>query len=243
MFLNAKLIKILSTNEIPNGLFVRDAQIVTSTGYQPAQQPVQLKGASISITAKKATGLLKVALVGLDGKDGRNGSELDQIKNLSRPLDPKLNGQNGKPGKLVVVRKSCPGGRNIDVVCEPSERVCSEAPQNGEDGRPGAVGTDGEAGQNGGNSGTLFVRVDDAVNFSIEVGQQAGRAGHGGQGGPGSPGGLGGKAGVNPGAPCSNAREGAPGKQGATGNNGPQGASGKLGTIDTGAIQTKVFSL
>lgn len=222
--------------------FSSQTNIQTAPVNYIVQNPVQLKGSTISIVADQAQGTLKVGLIGLDGQNGRNGEELDQEQKFLRSLDPKLNGLNGKDG--VVVKEPAPCMRaDMDTPCERTKPVCQQAPTNGTDGRQGQAGTPGENGQDGGDSGSLFINISNATKFDVEVGQRAGNPGRGGNGGPGSPGGLAGKAGNNPGYPCPNAQDGQPGAQGTRGANGKTGAAGTIGTVKTGEIRTTVFAL
>lgn len=215
-------------------LYTATASIRNQSAQNYISEPFQSRNSSISITAHKAVGTLRVAMIGFNGRDGRSGQELEKLQGVSRQRDTKLDGANG------TNEAARQGTRTPDG---PGELICLRPASSGQDGKQGAPGTDGENGQDGGHTGNLIVTIDDFTQFSLEVGTMAGRAGKGAAGTPGHEGGRGGAAGAVKGVCAQIPRAGKNGIQGPHGANGKDGAPGKVGTISSNVSKQKIFDL
>ncbi len=213
--------KIYTTSSLDSGKMSNftEAHIRTNPPTQIAQTEKQLNGSHISIEAKKAYGILRLALIGMDGQDGESGKDA--------VADSALNGTPGKDGVIEALVESCLGPDGLPCRQKPSIQ-CTSNPTNGGPGKKGYTGGRGGDGWNGGNSGTAAIFVKDSSDFLLEVMQRRGRPGKGGDGGKGSAGGLGGSAGANPQGKCRSASNGA---NGSTGDQGPRGHDGQPGLL------------
>lgn len=202
------------------------AHILTRLPFNKVSKELDYRDSAITIQTMKATGTLRVALVGTDGLDGKDG-----IAHSNRAT----NGVSGNDGIIKTKVMKCPGisKKSIDgPICENDvDYFCEKNPTNGSDGSNGAIGLPGENGQDGGPTGNLSVIVKDQSEFSLEVFQKAGQPGKRGKGGPGQQGGLKGLAGKNPNGICQNAKDGSEGLTGPEGKHGLDGKPGKLGDI------------
>lgn len=214
------------------------AHILTTLPGTVAESKRELNGSNIFISAKNATGVLRVALIGVNGQNGESGDAFATRTGVSRERNPALNGKNGADGK--VDSRQVPCRAKFDVPCEREVAVCSVQPENGGNGLPGAKGITGQPGWDGGNTGNFVLVVEDSTDFAVEVGRRRGSPGKGGAGSAGFLGGLPGKAGKHPGAPCSPARDGSPGPNGPTGDSGQDGKVGADGTITTGPVRSEI---
>lgn len=217
-----KLILDASINESHSRMHVRDAHILTIAPGTKAPGIEFLKGSNIVIRAKKATGHLRVAMVGFNGINGATGAN-----GTTGAV-----GKNGRDGEIKNFAELCVND-NGRPCRGPSQVECVTKPTNGETGGAGTAGIDGNAGSNGGNSGVLTAIIEDHTQFKLEVAQRRGLGGHGGVGGKGGAGGAGGAAGNNPLNKCANASNGATGAQGADGKIGQDGSPGLLDDVIT----------
>lgn len=210
--------KILYTNsEIESDttrMTLPSAHILTHFPDEVAKDKALLRGSIISITAKKAIGQLKVAMIGLNGQDGAHGKD-------ALP-DASLNGAHGSDAVGTGTRGCDENG------CRAAPK-CAAAPTDGENGKEGHPGEKGKDGWNGGNSGILSVMVDDYSDFRLEVLMRRGLPGKGGRGGKGSPGGIGGNPGQDRHQLC--ARKASKGQNGKAGSDAKGGDDGKDGLV------------
>lgn len=218
------------------------AHILTHIPFNKISNETDYRESAITIQAEKATGLLRVGLIGADGVDGRDGHTVEKDLGISKTNTDK-DGANGENG--ILKSKVVPNGINV-IDGSPREKevlMCEKAPSNGRDGKPGSQGHSGENGRNGGPTGSLSIFVNEQEGLSIEVIQRPGQPGKGGLGASGHTGGQGGKPGLNPGHPCASAQKGADGLQGPKGSDGIGGQPGKVGDILPGIKRIKVIQL
>ncbi len=209
-----KLITNLPIKSDASRMNYSNAHILTNFPNEIAKEKEFLRGSIISITAKKAIGQLRIAMVGLNGQDGANG--MDALPNA---------GLNGAHGKDAVGS----GSPRCDETGCRGAPACAAAPTNGENGRNGTPGENGQDGWDAGSAGILSVLIEDYSDFRLEVMMRRGLPGKGGRGGKGSPGGIGG----NPGQDRHNlcAGKASRGQNGMPGPAGQDGKDGKPGVV------------
>ena len=156
----------------------------------------------LRVSADRAVGHLTLVLRGVDGKPGRTGR-------MGRPGDP------GKSGLSYV-------GPTLCLLGHPTR-----APTSGEPGCDGGPGENGQGGDNGGNSGSFWLQLKTASQFTTSVIEFPGLGGPGGLGGSGGRGGPGGISGVHPVQLTYHTSPGCCGKKGHDGLAGLAGQPGK----------------
>lgn len=236
-------------DEYVDGDFKMAAHILTAIPGSVVAFPYQLNGSAIKITARKATGKLKIAMYGYNGRSGRSGDELDRLNGKIRGPDPKRRGAPGAGG-LHQYGPDCPKGDEVVKIADGRFlcRVdglprCAKPPTDGGRGQNGEDGTSGEDAENGGNVGSLAIDIKDQTSFTVEVGEKVGVHGKPGAGGVGSPGGEGGPPGTEAEGGCPRANPGPPGNPGRPGKNGKESTQNGRELIKDGAPGVKPFLL
>lgn len=157
---------------------------------------------SLFLKARNASGALVFHTDGEHGGPGASGGA----------------GDSGRPGSM---------GRDSLVLTHPgrdsARSQCEMQAGNGSAGGDGAAGRPGLTGGRGGDVAPVFVRIENAAAFRLQVEGVPGLGGDGGAGGPGGAGGLGGPPG-RVFRPCYGE-----GSVGANGNAGPTGPAGNRG--------------
>lgn len=187
-----------------------------------------LVASPISIRAKKATGLLKFELNGVDGGEWRNKPDV---------IDPAL---DGKPGKDGVIQAQCGKPSRLGDGAQFCRDVCTD-PTNGENGKDAKdlmpdgtwktrVGSQGFPGVRGIGTSNVELAITDASGFAAEFNLNPGLASRPGLGEL-PKGGKPGAPGTNPSNQCRTAGAGKPGADGIRGPVGESAPNGRCGTI------------